>query len=1363
MLKVQDSYNEKDLNNNKINNKAKSKISFTGHKVIQNDNGENIYRFYTPSLSLKQGEKVSLQIVQLRKDDNGNYQTVKNDVGKPDIRKYNFKSNQNYIDKHFEDLGLVEYDKSYANMAIGYKFKIGDKDYIDSTLLTTDRKWNIAIPPNRPILEEARPMYHILPDLMLSEKTKKNSPTILDERRTHSNKLGGNIDGIIEKIDYMKDLGIKRILSTPIFGQDNLSNHGYWTTNPYQITDSLGDISKFKELNTKLYKNGMGWIADGAFVNEGLEGIHTEHITKWGTQSPYIDWLTTFDFPDKSFKFGILSKKEDVNSKNLGIRLVNAPYKILKDEEGSESVEKNPYFDSKKPTYVQIYDKRLAGIKQINSNELIRDYDKKNSDDPNEINDYMDSFIPYKFRINPKEVSLKYKDWVSSKEIAARKEKETPPFRNFLTEWTNLAATNSDSDGGTVLWVGNKDISKLRFMMTEQDSREIKRKYGKMASEKIQKVEQSTNQVQDNIVQVGEFWTNEIAKTLHSYTAKELAGAETPADFMKKIQQKVKKGELPYAALKINEKQIDNLLDGSYNLKTAPSPQNVADGLMSYPLDAIEFNSGMSGILGSPFLKKLASKEEQIGISRYELYENQRYADYKDIPDDYRPVYKKMDKLIVGEMTEMAVNILKEVQHTGKLKTEIINKETGDLTEDGKEIYGLISNDIAKFIVTQGLLNEAKEHSPKLFDGTRKLYPDYENKELLVYDKEVLKDVSPESLDINATSPKQEAEILIERLQSGIKKITDTEKRKFVKHITNRLEGLDGNTVKVAKLVVDKSESGLEWRIDAAKDVCPVEDILEGNVDFETNWDKGIKFWQRFTSGVRKYNPRAYEILEVTDEVELVKANPADKRQKYKDMQQASFKFIQEAGGTTPTNYNFFYSLPQKFYGSFTEEKSRAGFNEIVNNLLCAWADPGQTWNTLGHLHVSSLDTANQSHVSIGNHDKPRYAHLSGLDADKFFDEGKGNAMGAALKESFNAAFKSTSVPESIQKDIEKAVDNLSNGKYHVQKDGKIIEKNIDSDYFGVRPFDQNIKDVLKEAKLTSKTTSDYMNSNKEAVDKLEKLTLVNMLKPAMKRYRAIMGLLVALPGNPTIYAGDELGETGFEYKMKNTFDQNRNHNHYDRLEKNNPSYIKEIESQKNEIAKLINLRKQKALSPLVDGVTIALDTKKSDVVGLYRYNENKDMIILLNNQGFNFARNEAGLKENQVVSVGCIDLSQETMLNYDAAKGLEYKQGLLSNLKTGATYKNALDQNDKDVYKIVEEKGKKLLKKFDKKGKETDIQMKESDLFLYREKDFNGNKNELSFSGNPHVAIANMKYEIPTTISSVLKNNVQNKTKAFV
>ncbi len=219
------------------------------------------------------------------------------------------------------------------------------------------------------------------------------------------------------------------------------------------------------------------------------------------------------------------------------------------------------------------------------------------------------------------------------------------------------------------------------------------------------------------------------------------------------------------------------------------------------------------------------------------------------------------------------------------------------------------------------------------------------------------------------------------------------------------------------------------------------------------------------------------------------------------------------------------------------------------------------------------------------------------------------------------------------------------------------------------------------------------------------------MLVPAMKKYRAAIGLLVGMPGNPTIYAGDELGETGFEHKFKNTFVQNRNLIHYNRAE-----HIQEIEDRKNEIAKLMNLRKDKAFSPLVNGSTVVLDTKQTKEVkeenkiktvekvsGIYRYNDEKDMIILFNNEGFGMNRDYTG----EPVSVQHIDLSEEKQLN-DAQDDVNSITGVTANLEAGTVYRNALDKEDKATYKVIDYCGTKLLKKHDENGNPVDNTMKE-------------------------------------------------------
>jgi glycosidase len=1398
-MKVQESFNEKGLKKLSIGEKPKQDVSFTGHRVLKDDEGHLSYRFYLPNL--KDDNTAVLETVVLIKDKNGNYNVYNDErTGKPIVKKINFIEGENAVDRYPIQLGIQDKPDAHAKKAIGYRFIINgkeDKPYLDSTLLTPDRKWNIATPPDRPVLEKARPMYHVMPDLML---TKENEKNVVDFRRTHFNKLGGNIDGIIQKLGYIKDLGARSILGTPLIGKDEISSHGYWTTNGVQVSGHLGDTSKFKELNKELFKKGMTWVNDGAFVNEGLEGIHLKHVLKWGTSSPYVNWLETFNFPQQAFALGVLPKKDEVNQ-HVGIKFINAPYKMVSeyDNDGNLVDEKlvSQNYDKNKPTYVQIYDKRLVSpdkkddtgrliTGQANDDKIIRTYANKNPKDPNEINDYMDSVQPYCFEVKPEDVKQNCKNYQDAKKLNSN----AKLIANFK-EWSNFKLVPTDTAGGTNLWVGNRDIAKLRFMTAKE----------KMPDDDNKKklIHIAENQVQDNIVQVGQFWTSEVAHTLYAQAAKQLVGAEkgNANSYLSKIKIAAKHGEIPETAPnKITQAHIQNLLDGNYNLKSAPAVNNVTEGIMKYPLDAIEFNSSTSSVLGSPFLKKLAANEDQIGKSRYELYTSQQENDYADIPDEFRSNYKRMDNLLAGKVTENATKILKSVDEIRKNAGDkpLLNGE--ELTEDGKQLYSLVATDVAKFVITQAVLKEAasKTDNKALFAG-KNLAPDYnKSKDAIVYDPELLDKITPQSLELSQHDPKNEASTMINVIENGLKKgLGHEEQNDFAKHLAGRLAGLDAQKLQVARLIVDKTESGLEWRIDAAKDVCPMEDINQGNVAFEENWDKGAKFWKHFFGGVRTNNPNAYGILEVTNESEPVEATDPSKRVKYKIAQEANNKTLLTGGGTICSDYNFTYSTPHELFHSNTEKNERdaKGVYAITKKLIQGWGWPDKPYKTLGSLYSMTLDGKNQDHVFMSNHDKPRPLHLFALDAETFFGDkakgqGKGKAMGDALTSSFSDAFK-PSMPVEVTSSIINAVKNLESGTYHIKEDGVVVKKHYDSDHFAERDFKQNIKDVIKEAKLISPDAAKYFEAHPKEKKELGKDTLKAMVKPALAKMRGAMGFLVAMPGNPTIYNGDELGcEAGFETKSKNSHVQNRNPNHYEVIKEGHEDYIKEMADFHKEVTALMNLRHKPECSPLVNGTTEVISRDKSDtgsekdnVAPLYRYNDEQDMIILLNNEGFDNKRSAAGKGNAVAISEPHIDLTQRKVPNFEAKNDDDYwadsERSLTSLIPHGTAYKNALNEKDTAIYRVVQSKDRTVLKKYEN-AKSTDpikVEMVGTDLFLSRlpeDHEANVNKSTLSFKGNSvrknlNVAIANKKFHIPQAPQNnlVQLNNFQGKTKACV
>ena len=81
--------------------------------------------------------------------------------------------------------------------------------------------------------------------------------------------FGGNLKGIIKKLDYLKDLGIGVIYLNPIF--QAYSNHKYDTGSYEDIDPMFGDMETFKKLCSEAKKRGIRIVLDGVFNHTGSD------------------------------------------------------------------------------------------------------------------------------------------------------------------------------------------------------------------------------------------------------------------------------------------------------------------------------------------------------------------------------------------------------------------------------------------------------------------------------------------------------------------------------------------------------------------------------------------------------------------------------------------------------------------------------------------------------------------------------------------------------------------------------------------------------------------------------------------------------------------------------------------------------------------------------------------------------------------------------------------------------------------------------------------------------------------------------------------------------------------------------------
>ncbi|MCI4168468.1 glycoside hydrolase family 13 protein [Bacillus spizizenii] len=109
--------------------------------------------------------------------------------------------------------------------------------------------------------------------------------------------FGGDLQGIIDKLDYLEDLGVNGVYLTPIFSAP--SNHKYDTLDYYSIDPHFGDPKLFRTLVSLLHQRGMRIMLDAVFNHIGSASPQWQDVVKNGAQSRYKNWFHIHSFPVK--------------------------------------------------------------------------------------------------------------------------------------------------------------------------------------------------------------------------------------------------------------------------------------------------------------------------------------------------------------------------------------------------------------------------------------------------------------------------------------------------------------------------------------------------------------------------------------------------------------------------------------------------------------------------------------------------------------------------------------------------------------------------------------------------------------------------------------------------------------------------------------------------------------------------------------------------------------------------------------------------------------------------------------------------------------------------------------------------------
>jgi len=125
--------------------------------------------------------------------------------------------------------------------------------------------------------------------------------------------FGGELEGVISKLDYIRDLGANTIYMTPLFRA--ASNHKYDTGDYRNIDPAFGSNADFVRLTREAARRGIRVIADASFNHTGSDSQYFDRYAKYPTAgafesgrinvaSPCASWYT-FDRaqnePDKQY------------------------------------------------------------------------------------------------------------------------------------------------------------------------------------------------------------------------------------------------------------------------------------------------------------------------------------------------------------------------------------------------------------------------------------------------------------------------------------------------------------------------------------------------------------------------------------------------------------------------------------------------------------------------------------------------------------------------------------------------------------------------------------------------------------------------------------------------------------------------------------------------------------------------------------------------------------------------------------------------------------------------------------------------------------------------------------------------------
>ncbi|OIQ37940.1 MAG: alpha-amlyase [Bacteroidetes bacterium MedPE-SWsnd-G1] len=199
---------------------------------------------------------------------------------KIEILKIHKANSPNYL--------FIDLDLSKASAGVfKIQFKNGNKVVISHEYNLKNRKKDASLVQG---FDSSDAVLLITPDRFVNGNASNDQIEGLFEQEVNRSdnykRHGGDIEGIIDHLSYIDDLGYTAIWTNPLLTNDmsSQSYHGYAITDLYEIDPRFGTLDDYKALSQEMSSRGMKLIMDQVANHCGLEHW-------WMKDLPFEDWV----------------------------------------------------------------------------------------------------------------------------------------------------------------------------------------------------------------------------------------------------------------------------------------------------------------------------------------------------------------------------------------------------------------------------------------------------------------------------------------------------------------------------------------------------------------------------------------------------------------------------------------------------------------------------------------------------------------------------------------------------------------------------------------------------------------------------------------------------------------------------------------------------------------------------------------------------------------------------------------------------------------------------------------------------------------------------------------------------------------